>query len=577
MKKSINLYLVIAIAVQLSSCGDGNQKSKDQVQGKGGIKTGGVFRYNENEYFKSLYPLGVTEVVGHRVVAQVYEGLTRFNPKDLTIEPSLAESWEVDNTATAYTFKLRRGVFFHDDVCFPEGKGREVKASDFVYCFDKLCTPDAKNNGFTFFRDVIKGAATLFAAREKKQHDADEFGSLGVKAVDDYTLQITLARPTADFLERLALPFVSVFPREAVDHYKGEILYHAIGTGPFMVKALKQDEAIILARNQKYWGTDEFGNKLPYLDGVKISFIKEDKTEMLEFQKGNLDMKYRLPFDMIDDILDENKELKGEYKKFQFQAIPEFATQFYGFQTKDKVFSDKNVRLAFNYAIDRKAIADYTAKGEGIPSFNGFIPLGMPGYDNALVKGYTFDIKKAKDYLTKAGYPNGKGFPKTTLEINSGGGRNEKVAEAIQKMLTENLNIQVEIAQVVWAQHINNIETGKVNFWRFGWVADYPDPNNFLSLFYGKNVPKTLEESSYANPTRYMNSNYDALYEKALATTNSEERNKLYAQLDQIIIDDAPCVPIYYSVNRRLVQPYIKNFESNGMEYRSFREVWIDK
>ena len=259
------------------------------------------------------------------------------------------------------------------------------------------------------------------------------------------------------------------------------------------------------------------------------------------------------------------------------QVQPELTTQFYGFLVPDKTFSNKNVRLAFNYAIDRAKIADYTAKGEGIPCFNGIVPIGLPGYDNNLVKGYTFDVKKAKDYLAKAGYPDGKGFPKVTLETNSGGGRNEKVAETVQKMLVENLNIDVEITQVVWAQHTNNVETGKTNFWRFAWIADYPDPINFLNLFYGKNVPKTMEESSYSNPCRHVNPQYDALYEKALATQDAVERNKLYAQLDQMIVDDAPFLPIYYSVKRRLLQPYVKNFDANGMEFRMFKAVWLDK
>jgi oligopeptide transport system substrate-binding protein len=205
------------------------------------------------------------------------------------------------------------------------------------------------------------------------------------------------------------------------------------------------------------------------------------------------------------------------------------------------------------------------------------VPLGMPGYDNNAVNGYTYDVKKAKNYLAKAGYPDGKGFPKITLETNSGGGRNEKIAEAIQKMLMENLGIDVEITQVVWAQHVNNIETAKVAFWRFGWVADYPDPENFLNLFYGKNVPATFEESSYMNPFRYKNPQYDALFEKAVATVNPDERNKLYEQLDQMIVDDAPLLSIYYSMNRRLIQPYVQNFPNNGMEYRNFREVWLDK
>lgn len=566
--------VVITVTVLLSACGGGNSKKGASRQAKGGVKYGGVFRYNETEFLKSLYPLSITEVGGHRIVAQVYEGLVMFNTKDLTIEPQLAENWTVDSTATVYTFKLRKGVKFHDDACFDGGKGREVKAQDFEYCLNLLCSPDEKNSGFSFYRDIIKGAA--------EHYNAIKAGNAatpveGVKALDDYTLQITLVKPAADFLERMALPFTAVFAKEAVEKYKGDILYHTVGTGPFVLKNLKQDEAVILARNEAYWGVDEHGNQLPYLDGIKVSFIKEDKTDMNEFKKGNLEMKYRLPFDMIDEILDENKQPKGEYAKFQFQNIPEFAVQFYGFQTKDEVFNDRNVRLAFNYAIDRAKIVDFTAKGEGMPAFNGFVPLGMPGYDNSKVKGYEFNVAKAKEHLAKAGYPNGKGFKKVTLEINSGGGRNEMVAEAVQKMLTENLNIEVEISQVVWAQHTNNVETGKTNFWRFGWVADYPDPNNFLQLFYGKNVPATMAEASYSNPARYQSKEYDALYERALGTTDATERNALYAQLDQMIVDDAPVLPIYYSVNRRLIQPYVRNFNNNGMEYRNLRAVWFDK
>ncbi|HLP19613.1 MAG TPA: ABC transporter substrate-binding protein [Chitinophagales bacterium] len=574
MRIGITLLAVLFLA----SCNNNSKTaSGEKREAKGGVKYGGVFRYNEVEYLKTLYPQGVTEVTGHRITTQIFEGLVGFNQKDLTIEPMLAKSWDVDSTATVYTFHLRSGVVFHDDACFADGKGRAVTAKDFVYCFNMLCTPDAKNQGFSFYRDIIKGAADLYAAREKKQHDADELGNFGVKALDDTTLQITLVKPYADLLNRLGLPFAAVFPHEAVEKYKGDIPYHPVGTGPFVLKALKADEAVVMARNEKYWGKDEFGNQLPYLDGIKISFIKEDKTEMLELVKGNLEMKYRLPFSMIDQILDEQKNLKADYKKFQMQVTPEYATQFYGFLIPDKIFQDKNVRLAFNYALDRVKIADYTAKGEGVPAMYGFAPLGMPGYDNAQVKGYTFDVKKAKEYLAKAGYPDGKGFPKITLEINSGGGRNQDVAEAIKTMLTDNLNIEIELTQVIWAQHINNIETGKVGFWRFGWVADYPDPNNFFNLFYGKNVPATMEESAYTNPTRYKNKDYDFLYEKSLVTTDAAERNKIYAQLDQMIVDDAPVLLIYYSMNRRLLQPYVKNCPNNGMEYRSFREVWFDK
>jgi ABC-type dipeptide transport system, periplasmic component len=329
---------------------------------KGKVKYGGVFRYNESEFLKSIYPLNVTEVTGHRITTQIYEGLVRFNQQDLTIEPCLAKNWEVSNNATRYTFHLRSGVKFHNDSCFENGKGRVMTARDFVYCFNLLCTPDPKNQGFTFFRDVIAGAEELYAAREKKLDEKAFLEKWGVKAIDDTTLQITLRKPTVDLLQRLALPFAAVFPKEAVEKYKGDILYHAVGTGPFVLKALKQDEAVILTRNEEYWDKDEYGNQLPYLDGIKVSFMKEEKNEMLAFKRGDLEMKYRLPFDMTDEILDENKQLKGDYKKFQLQVVPELSTQFYGFLVPDTLMSNKYVRLAFNYAIDRKAIADYTAK-----------------------------------------------------------------------------------------------------------------------------------------------------------------------------------------------------------------------
>lgn len=566
--------LAFVLLVALASCGGGGEKKNEQKQGKGGVKYGGIFRYNETEYLKNLFPLGITEVVSHRIVTQVYEGLVGFDQNDMTVKPVLAENWTVDSTATQYTFKVRKGVMFHDNACFKDGKGRELNAQDVVYCLNMLCKPDPKNQGYSYFQDIIKGAAAYHKAWEDGQKpEAVE----GVEAPDANTVRITLNKPYADFLTRLALPFTAVYPREAYEYYKGDLLTRTVGTGPFVLKALKQDETVLLTRNPNYWGKDEFGNQLPYLDGIKISFIKEDKSEMMEFRKGNLDMKYRLPFDMVDEILDANQQLKGEYKKFQLQIKPEFATQFYGFLIPDKVFANKNVRLAFNYAIDRASIADYTAKGEGVPAFGGMVPVGLPGYDNNLVKGYTFDVKKAKDYLAKAGYPEGKGFPKVTLEINSGGGRNEKVAEVIQKMLQENLNIDVEITQLMWPQHINNLETGKTNFWRLGWVADYPDPINFLENCYGKIVPKTMAENAYKNSFRYVNADYDKLFEQAMGTTDAVERNKIYAKLDQMIVDDAPALLIYYSKNRRLLQPYVKNFPNNGMEYRNFREVWFNK
>jgi len=566
------LWLAMLCATLLSSCNSGGaKKEKTTREAKGGVKYGGVFRENETEYFRSLFPQNITEVVGHRITNQVYEGLVVMNQSDLSVEPALAESWTVNDSATEFTFKIRKGVYFHDDACFADGKGREVTAKDFLYCFEKLCTPAASNQGFWLFENVVKGATALFNTKYKGTID------FGVKVVDDYTLTITLERPFAGFLFRLAMPFCAVFPQEALEKYGEEMRDKAVGTGPFIIKKVLTDEGVYLSRNEKYWAKDEFGNQLPYLDGIKFSFIKEEKVEMLEFRKQNLEMKYRLPLDAITEILDKEGKLQGDYKQFELQKTTELALAYYGFLHTDKIFSNVHARRAFCYAIDRTKIVDYTVKGEGVPAFNGIVPIGMAGYNNAAVKGFNFDVAKAREELKLAGYPDGKGLKKITLQINSGGGRNEKVAEAIIAMLKENLNVEVNITQLPFAQHLENYEVGKAPFWRAGWVADYPDPENFLNLCYGKHVPANPTDKAYLNAYRYKNPVFDKLFLEALATTDFEKRNRLYEQLDQTAVNDAVMLPIYYNINRRLIQKYVRNFPVNGMEYRNFRNVWLDK
>ena len=563
------LYIVpiLSTLLFLSSCNEKKASSTGKRQAKGDRVYGSVFRQNETEYFRSLNPLNITEVVGHRITNQIYEELVCLNQSDLSVEPSLAERWEVNADATRFTFYLRKGVLFHEDACFG-GSPREMTAEDVKYCFTRLCKPGISNQGFWLFDQLVEGAKECYEGKSDTVS--------GIKVLNPYCLEIRLMRPFASFLYRLAMPFCAIYPHEAVDLYAEDMRAHAVGTGPFTLHKVIQDEAVILKRNPRYWKKDEFGNNLPYLDGVKFSFIKEEKVEMMEFRKGNLDMKYRLPLDQIHEILDEKGNLTKDYAAFQSQKVTELSTQYYGFLHTDNMMGNVHIRRAFNYAIDREAIVNYTVKGEGTPASYGLVPLGMKGYTNDRIKGYSFDPKKAKEEMAKAGYPDGKGFPKVTLQINSGGGRNEKVAEAIQSMLRQNLNVEVEITQLPFAQHLENLETGKSAFWRLGWNADYPDPENFLNLCYGPHVPEKATDKSYLNSYRYKNKKYDALFDKANATPDFTQRNELYIQLDQMIVDDAVVMPIFYTVNRRLLQPGVRNFPANGMEYRLLREVWIE-
>jgi len=518
------------------------RKRGEIAEAKGGKYYGGVFRINEPEFLRSLYPLNITEVAGHRIANSLYEGLVKLDDETLTPIPGIAKSWTVSEDAKTYRFSLRDGVYYHDNDCFKDGKGRLITAKDFKYVFDLLCTSDVNNQGFNFFKDRIKGANAYDAALKKGEKPAG--GVPGARIIDDYTFEIELEQPFGSFLQLLAMPFCFAFPQEAVG-------------------------------NNNYWGKDGHGNQLPYLDGVKYTFIKQDKATLLAFEEEKLEMKYRLPLELADEVVDRQGNLLGKYKDFVYQDMVTMSIYYYGFQHKKELFANKKLRQAFNYAIDRDAIVEYTLKGQGLPANNGIVPPAFPSYNASAVKGYTYNPEKARALLAEAGYANGKDFPKLIHNINSGGGRNEQVAEATQKMLKENLNIDVEIIKMPFAQHLENLETGKADFWRAGWVADYPDPENFLNLLYSVHIPPKMSDKSYINSMRYASPQYDAAFNKGLATVDDTERNKLYRQADQIAMDDAAIIPLFYYKDIRLIQPYVRNFPQNAMEYRDMVEVYL--
>ena len=572
MKKAIYSLLVAAL---LASCGGGNNTTGGSRKGKGGVYYGGVFRMNETEDFRNLFPLNVTETVSQRITNQVYEGLVKLSQVDLTIVPCLAEKWEKNADASQWTFHIRKGVKFHDDPCFSDGKGREINANDFKYSFEMLCTSSPENQQFgASFKDRVVGADEYYQSTIDKKPLPG--GVSGIKVIDDYTLQISLLHPFAGFLNILSTPGCWLFPKEAVDKYGVDMRAKCVGTGPFQVKSIKEGEAVILERNPNYWNVDEFGNQLPYLDAVKYTFIKEKKSELLEFKRGNLDMIFRLPIEMIPDILGELDHAKEGNAAFEMQVVPAMSTFYYGFQHQSDIFNKKEVRLAFNYAIDREKIVNYTLQGEGVPGIYGIVPPAFTGYDSKALKGYTFDVDKARKYLAQGGYPEGKGFPKLTLQINSGGGdRNIQTAEVIQKMLKENLNIDVEINVMPFAEHLESLETGKALFWRTQWFADYPDPETFLTLLYGKHIPAKLSDKSYLNSVRYRSARFDSLFTAAMQEVDDKKRMDLYRQADQVEIDDGAIMPIFYDEDYRLVQSYVKNFPANAMEYRDMTKVYF--
>jgi len=573
MKRILILPLALLVLPFFVNCGGADDLTGDAIDPnkiekvEGGKFRGGVLRLNSIEEYTSCFPAAINDIYSTHIAGQVYEGLFKFNQQTLEAEPCLAESFEIDNSKKKYTFHIRKGVYYHDDACFPDGKGREITANDFKYCFEFLCSAHEENKWSTLFRDKLVGAVDYENGKAKSVS--------GIKVVDTYTLELMLLDPFASFPDLLAVLAAAVYPKEAIDEYGYEGMHnYMVGCGPFIATTLENGKNVEFIRNEKYWKKDEFGNQLPYLAKVTFSFIKEKPQELKSFKDGNLDMVWGIPVEEINNIMGSFEEaMEGKNREFDVQSCNSLNIQYYGFLYTSETFKDVRVRKAFNYAIDRDSLVEFVLQGEGIPAHHGFVPP-MSGYPSETVKGFDYNPELAKKLMKEAGFPGGKGFPEITLHLNSGGGVYEKIAAYMQETLKKNLGITMKLNVIEMKDLHPQAEKGKLDFWRFGWIADYPDPSNFLYLFHGNNIVEGKESS--INYFRYSNPVFDATYDAALKEIDDKKRMKLFAECDQILMDDAVIMPLLFNVDIRLINPEVKGFDINELEYRDLAVVYFE-
>ncbi|MBC8111715.1 MAG: ABC transporter substrate-binding protein [Verrucomicrobia bacterium] len=557
------------------------QNSQETIRsgtGKGGRAYGGVFRVSEAEYVKSLFPPSIIDGFSYRVASQIYEGLFKFDTHTLKVIKSLAADYTVDSSQTIYTIKIKPEVYFHDDACFPNSKGKEMTAEDIKYCFTQLCKESADNQGFILVKNIVKGANAYYQA--SKNGKKPSFEVEGIKVIDKYTIQFILDKPSSVFLYNLARPGTFIYPREAYEKYGQDMNFKSVGTGAFYLANTDAEIAMILKRHERYHGTDSLGNALPFLDAINIRFIKDKKNELFEFKQGKLDMLYRIPTEFILDLDSAMAQSprKGEYMNYELQRSPEMLTQFLVFQTKEGVFRDVQVRKAINFAIDKEKILNFVLNGEGDAAGNhGITPDIFEDYKIDNIRGYAFSVDSAQIYMKKAGFGKGKKFPKITFTLNAEGGRNTLVAVEIQKQLKDVLGIDVELVTAPLAQVVDDAQKGRFELLRVAWLADYPNPENFLHQFYGKSVPNDPKQISFPNISRYKNPVFDDFYEKALNAKSQAEANNYFAKAENQLMKDAPVAIIWYDESYRLLFKYVKNFPNNAMQYRDLSQVWLEK
>ncbi|NOW98240.1 ABC transporter substrate-binding protein [Mucilaginibacter sp. SG564] len=535
-----SLLLFSVLFIQFSACRNAASNSG---------KT--IFNINLEEGLTSLDPAFCRNHYTIWMDNQVFNGLVQINDS-LKVIPCIAKSWDISADGLLYTFHLRNDVYFHDAPHFKDGVGRKAVASDFVYSFGRLIDPKVASSGSWIFSDKVEGKRSFTAP-------------------DDSTFNIRLKQPFAPFLSMLTAQYCSVVPKEVVEFYGKDFRSHPIGTGPFKFKYWKEGEVLVLLKNEKYWEKDNKGNRLPYLDAVKASFIADKQTSFLEFIKKKLDFLNDIDGSYRDDILTKSGKVTQKYQgKFVLNTAPYLNTMYLGILVDTNLAIVKKsplkilkVRQAINYAIDRQKMMKYLRNSMGTPGYEGFIPEGMPGFGKN-VKGYTYDPEKARQLLAEAGFPDGKNLPEISLATTVG---YRSLIEYVQGQLDRiGIKTSVEITQGASLREL--VAKNGINFFYGQWIADYPDGENYLSVFYSKNkIPFG------PNYTGFNNKKFDALFEQTYHEKNDAARYALYQQMDGLVMEQSPVVVLYYDKLVNLYQNNISGYSLNGQNLLVLKRV----
>ncbi|MBQ1408466.1 MAG: ABC transporter substrate-binding protein [Bacteroidales bacterium] len=543
-----NQYILLAIFILLFSQGCHRPSEGD---GKA------IFRYNESAGISTLDPAFAKDQAIIWAVSQLYNGLVRLDT-NLMVEPCIAKRWEISEDGKTYTFTLRDNVFFHENELFDNNQlhTRKVVASDFEYSFNRILDDKVASPGLWIFSHIAEN---------------------GFQAVNDSTFVVRLKEPFSPMLSILAMPYCSVVPREVVEHWGSDFRSHPCGTGPFYMKYWKEGVKLVMRRNENYFEYDtilqtgiQTVKRLPYLDAVAVTFIIDKQTAFLEFVKGNLDFMNSLDASYKDEILTPKGQLKEKYaNRIDMVSTPFLNTEYLGFNMEGSEFRIQNsklIRKAINYGFDRRKMMKYMRNNVGMPGCKGMIPCGLPGYDTASSYGYEYNPSRAKELLAEAGYPDGRGLHTLSLTTTSS---YLDLCKYIQQQLTL-IGINVKIDVNPPAALREQIAQGKNDWFRGSWIADYPDAENYLALFYSKN-----HSPAGPNYTRFTSKAFDRLYERSLTETDEQRRQALYRSMDSLVMSEAPVIVLYYDQILHFTHKNVKGLRSNAMNALDLRFVKI--
>jgi peptide/nickel transport system substrate-binding protein len=528
----------------------------------GGKAYGGTFKFMSLEKVNYLFPMHSMDIYSQRINTQIYESLFKESPDDQSVVPHLIESYKKSSNGLLLTFKLKKSIFFHEDPCFKDEK-RELNANDIKFVLQFACSKSSLNHLSHLLVSKIVGSEEYYRKSTKSIS--------GIKVLDSHSFTIELTQPFTNFEKLLSHPSLGIFPEEALKKYGDEILNHPVGTGPFVLDKMNNN-GISLKRNNNYWRKDNSGNKLPFLDRIEMTYGKDKNSELKAFQNNKIDIILNVPTENVTNLFGSlNEAQKGKNQKHKVYSRRSSRINYLAFSTNQKPFDDVLVRKAFLSAIDLNKVTSDILMGEGIPASSGFIPE-INGYVPDSSFKIEFNPQKAKSLLAQAGYSQGNNFPQLTLWVNTLSGTSTNLwTQNITEQLKSNLGVDVQIKLCSFKERQAAIEKGDAIFWKSGWIADYPDPESFISIFYQK--------YSQINPSwgsiSCLNKNFDDAYSAYLLEKNQDKRTELLNTCNQYIIDEAIILPVYFEDLFVVYNLKIREFTVNSIETMDLSSVYI--
>ncbi len=560
-RKTILIVALLFSFLSLVSCGR-REESEEGLS---------IFKYNESAGILTLDPIYAKDLPHIWACNQVFNSLVAFDDK-MNLVPMVAKSWDISDDGLRYTFHLRDDVQFHEDTCFYQSALRQaqgpsqheeakvvepvetpttriVTAQDFVYSFNRVVDKSLNSPGLWVFSSV--------------KHDDDHYA---FTALDDTTFQIELSKPFPPFLGILSMTYASVVPHEAVEYYGDDFRSHPVGTGPFKFQYWKEGVKLVFRKNPNYFECDAAGERLPYIDAVSVSFLIDKQVAFLEFIKGKFDFMSGIDARYKDELLTYDGNLRKKYEdKIELITEPYLNTEYFSFfiDPNDPLGPDRAraLRQAVSLCIDREKMLRYLRNGIGEPGTGGMIPVGLPGHSSTI--GYSYDLKQAQR-LVADNHLQGYLLQLTTVADYA------DIGKFVQSQV-EQIGLQCKMEVMPPATMRSMRSTGSLQFFRSSWVADYPDGENYLSLF-------TTSNHCPAGPnyTHYTNPKYDKLYDKALLCNDLEQRARYYTEMDSLMMRDAPVVVLFYDEVLRFVNKRVKDMGSNPTNLLDLRRVRME-